>query len=382
MKRLLPFVASAIVLAGCGSSVHYDASVHGLGQPVGPAKPPSPTALRYSNPSNREFARHDVQKLLRIVVVPPAARHVAAVPKSAPSWFREELSHGLPGAAVAHRTWVVNQPLKQVVRYVRTHARPRPRPEVPFRKPTNRIGSRPSQDYLFHPVPGRSSSRWLNVAMLTLPSGTTVVTAQAGDEWIHAPPRSVELPGRVRRIDITSHYGQDRPSVRLHVRNAYEVGSIVAWVNGLGVKPGHVFCLGGYFGGSVVRLTFRGADGTVLAHGTLSDLGGSGRSGPCNPLSLTVNGKKAPPLIGSDLLLRIQQHLDVDLAPPLPRDVSSCLRERGWKVRAVARGLAARKDGTRRTITFHATGKVTTTGRRQAAISRCLGSSPHIGYLG
>jgi hypothetical protein len=385
-RLLLPLLVVALVVAGCGSASSFSAKAVG-GSPtfaVGPPRPPAPTAYRFSTASNREFARHDVQKLLRIVVVPRSARQVADVPKSAPAWFRGELSAHFEGSAIARRVWVVDQPLEQVVLFIRAHARPRPRPEVPFRKPANRIGSRPSQDYLFHPVPGRSWSRWLNIAMLALPNGSTVVVAQAGDSWLRPPPPSSVLSAKVKRIDISSRLGNARPNVLVHLRKAYDVGSIVAWMNGLGTATQRVTCLGWLRGGPVVTLTFRAADGHVLARARVADPGGSGLSGPCNPVSLSVNGAKAPPLIGADLLHRIEQHLGLDLAPPAPGDVVSCLsRHAGWTVPSAARSpLTVAKGGRRWTITFHSTGKLTTNRPAPPILARCLKSGPRIVILG
>jgi hypothetical protein len=383
MKRLLPFVAIAAVLAGCGSGVH-SASSRDHGPPVRAPKPPSPTSLRFSTASNREFARHDTQKLLATVVLPRSARQVAEVPKSAPSWYRTQYSGHFPGTAIARRIWVVHQPLKQVVRFVRAHARPRPRPLPPYRKPSGRIGSRPSHSYVFQPILGRSWSRWLNVSMLQLPGGATVVSAQAGDSWVRTPPRSTELTAAVKKIDIRSGYAKQRPSVLVHVRNPYEVGSIVAWMNGLGVAPGFT-CFADFWGrGPTVTFTFRAASGKVLARATAFGAG----PGPCSPLSLTVNGTKAPPLIGPYLFQTIEQHLDVDLSPPTPATVAVCLRARGWKVQTVLHGgssalgvpvpaeLTAAHDGHRWLITFHATGNVTTNGPHQGTIARCLRAGP------
>ena len=373
MKRFAAIAVLGLALTACGSSGHV------YSQGPGPhLVPPSPIAFRFSAGSNREFARRDVQKLIRDVVVPPSARRVPEVPKSAPSWFRGELSHDFRGTAFAHRVWVVDAPLKDVVRYVRMHARPRPRPAMNgFHRPTDRIGSRPSDYYEFRPVPGRTENRWLNVAMLALPSGGTVVTAQAGDQWINPPPASAEVPGTVRRIDVTSRYGSNAPRVRVHIRNRYDVGSVVSWLNGLGVAP-HVFCLGGQFGEPTVTLTFRDAHGAVIARATI----GNSPLDHCGALSLTVKGRKAPPLTADDLLLRVQQHLSLDLAPPTPSDVASCLRQGHWTVSTGNRRLTAHKNGSRVTLTFHLTGNVT--GRRHSppAVARCLRESPHIGYLG
>ncbi|HEY2354629.1 MAG TPA: hypothetical protein VGH79_07020 [Gaiellaceae bacterium] len=362
--------ATCVVLSACGSSLRGISSPPLILKPV----PPSPTALRFSTASNRAFARRDAEKLIRIAVVPPTARRVAAVPDSAPAWFRSEWSHhGFPGAAIVRRAWVIHEPLRDVVRFVRTHVPPRPRPEAPFRRPlsTHRIGSRPTDDYLFPPIPGRSSSRWANVTMLALPHGGTVISAQAGDTWIKPPPRSAEIPRTVRRIDITSRYYQRRPSVRVHVRDRYDVGSIVSWMNGLGVSPNYI-CFDGYFGRPTVTLTFRNAAGNVLARA--SEGGSAG--GPCGSLSLTVKGRKVRPLLVGDLLRMIDQHLNVDLAPPLPSTVAMCLDGDGWHVRRVAHGLLARKKAQSTTITFHSTGNVTTTGPPHPAITRCLRSRP------
>jgi hypothetical protein len=374
MKRLAAIAVLGLALTACGSSGQ---AIHGNGP--GPLKPvsPSPIAFRFSAAKNRAFAERDARKLLGIVVVPRGAHRVAAVPRSAPKWFREELSHNMSGAATVHRTWVIHQPLKRVVRFIRTHWRPVARPELPFNRWTNRIGSRPGDSYQFRAVPGRSSNRWLNVTELALPTGATVVTAQSGDQWIKPPPRNVELPRTIKTIDITGGYDVRRPVVRLHVRDRYDVGSIVSWVNGLGVSPNYI-CFGLY-SRPAVTLTFRDAAGKTVAR----VMEGGSAGGPCGSLSLTVKGRKAPPLITGDLLLRIDRLLDANLTPPPLRNVANCLRARGWHVRTTGRRkLVARQDGPPTTLVFHATGKVTRTGPLHMAVNRCLRISPGFGGFG
>ncbi|MGH3009303.1 MAG: hypothetical protein ACRDLM_07860 [Gaiellaceae bacterium] len=348
-----------------------------IGPFVAPIHPTSPTSLRFSTASNRQFARHDVQVLLRIVQLPSSARQVAKLPKDVPAW------PGVPpGSASAHRLWIVHEPLKKVVAYVQANARPRPRPEVPFRSKTNGVAFRATGQYEFPPTPGRSTSRWLYVAMTPLPGRATAVVAQAGDQWLHVSPRSAVLPTKVRRIDIRSSYGGRRANVLVHVHDRFEVARIVAWVNGLGVASSRVICLDQFVGGPGVTLTFRSAAGTVLARAEVSDPGGSGESGPCNPLQLTVGGRKAVPLIGADLLRRIQQDLQVDLAPPTTRVVTSCLRSHDFTTNMAKDGITARQGGSRWTITFHATGKVTANRAAPHALARCLRGRPPIVILG
>lgn len=99
---------------------------------------------------------------------------------------------------------------------------------------------------------------------------------------------------------------------------------------------------------------------------------------------MVVRGRKAPPLIGADLLRRLQQLLNVHLAPPLPRNVSVCLERHGWKVQSVTHNqmvdrvqdfppeLTAAKNGKRWTITFHYSGKVTFDKTAPRALERCV----------
>lgn len=351
--------------------------------------PPSPTALRFSTASNRRFAHEDVQNLVRILELPNGARLAAKVPRSAPLRFRSELAgtRYLPGIAATHRIWIVHEPLERVVRFVRAHAHPRPRPEARFRGQNNGIRLRhPIGSYWFPPVPGRSWGRWLNVDMIALSGGGTAVSAQAGDVWIHPPPRSALVPAGVKRIDVLSRIGNRSPNVLVHVRRPYDVGSIVSLVNGLGLADAeHLACAAVLFGGPTVTLSFRAANGKVLARATVPDTLGRGLSGPCNPLQLTVRGRTAQPLIGADLLLRIQRLLDVGLAPPLPRDVSDCLlRRHGWKTQTVNHNqmvdraqhfppeLTAAKNGRRWLLTFHDNGKVTLDKAAPPELEHCL----------
>jgi hypothetical protein len=192
----------------------------------------------------------------------------------------------------------------------------------------------------------------------------------------------------VKRIDIVSRSGSRSPNVLVHVRQPYEVGSIVALVNGLGLSNAeHINCLAAG-SGPTVTLRFRAASGQLIARANAPDSLGRGFSGPCNPLQVTAHGRAAPPLIGSDLLLRLQRLLNVDLAPPLPRGVSACLKRQRWKVQSVTHNqmidrvqhfpaaLTATKNGRRWMITFHATGKVTLDKAGPRELDHCLHAGP------
>lgn len=388
MKRAALLLVTGLVLAGCGSA-KYTTSLNGP-RGITHMRPVSPTSLRFSTASNRDFAHRDVKTLLRIVVLPPSARQVSRAPKDAPDRLRRDFSKPgvASGIAFAHRLWVVDEPVGQVLRYVRAHARPRPRPLAQFRSKTNGVAFRESAFYEFPQTPGRSTWRYLDVQMIPLRGGKTVVFAQAADQWIRLSPASAVLSSKVRRIDIRSSYGGRHANVLVHVRDRFEVARIVARVNGLGRTSARVLCLAQFVGGPSVTLTFRAADGAVLASAQVSDPGGSGESGPCNPLQLTVGARKAVPLIGADLVHWLQQDLQIDLAPVTPGGVRSCLAGGGWKVQSVAHNsmvakvqhfspeLTVARDGHRWLVTFHATGKVTTSPSAPRALARCIRNRP------
>jgi hypothetical protein len=378
MKRLIAIAVLGLALTACGSS----GRINLIRPEIVKLVPPSPAAFHFSTASNREFARRDIQKLLRIVVLPSSARRVASAPSGAPRWLRNNWGSrgGTPGAATARRLWVVRGRAANVQAFIRTHVHPRPRPEVPFRSRTSGIAFRNDGSYEFPPVPGRSWSRWLSVDITPLKGGSTAVLEQASEWWNRTVPHGEELGRTVKRIEIRSEYPGQRSSVLLHLRNAYAVASIVAWMNGLSGNASRIVCFGDFGGGPTVTLAFRSREGTVLARATVADI--AGRSGPCNPVSLTI-GKRSRPqyLIGADLLLRIQRLLGIDLAPITPPGLRTCLR--GWKVvRRSPNTRTVSHDGKRWTVTFPASGNVTVTGpRKPSALLRCVRSSPYlVGY--
>jgi hypothetical protein len=391
-------LATAALVAVTGCAASHRAVVSAPLPSLLHRTPPSPTALRFSAASNRRFAQEDAQKLIRIFVLPRGARLVGRVPRSAPPRFRNgaTATRFLPGIAVTRKIWIVHEPPGRVFRFLQAHAHPRPRPEVSVRGKNNGIRLRRRLGfYPFPPISGRSWERWLSIDMAALSSGRTVVVAQAAEAWIH-PSHSVLLTRAVKRIDILSRLGSQHPNVIVHIRRPYDVGSIVSLVNGLGLADAEpVVCAAVLFGGPTVTLRFRSASGELLARATVRDTLGAGRSEPCNPLQLTVRGRKAPLLIGADLLLRIQRTFGLDLAPPLPREVSACLsRQHGWKVRSVTPNelvdrvqrfppqLTAARKGRRWRITFHHTGKVTLDRAGPHALMRCLRPGPRYPFSG
>jgi hypothetical protein len=310
MRYVLALLTTAVLLAGCGWGTSSTPGPH-IGPRVAPIRPVSPTSLRHPTLSNKAYAYSDVRKLVGVVVLPPGARQVAELPAGSPRRLEDiARTRSMPGIAIARRIWIVHAPLDRVVRYFKSHVPLRPRPQAPFRAKNASLALKANGSYGFPPMDGQLWSRWLNVDTARLPGGRTVVVTQAGDAWVHTSPARELLPRGIKRIDFRLQFGKRTRHVV--VRNRFKVAQIVARVNAFGRADAEpITCLAVYRGGPYLTARFEAADGRKLARAAVVLWGG--RSGPCNPVELTIGGKTMPPLIGGDVgrLLRQEAGLGI-----------------------------------------------------------------------
>lgn len=153
--------------------------------------------------------------------------------------------------------------------------------------------------------------------MVALSSESTGVRVDAQNVWIvPRSPRS-KIPAGVRKIDIKSAYPSGAPIISRHIIDPGQLRKIIQWIDALEVvQPGTYSCP--RLSGPTVTFDFRGPSGAPLAQASVLYLHGT--SGPCNPIKLTLRGHTQTPLIGDDLLRRIERLLDIRLNPaPTPR---------------------------------------------------------------
>jgi hypothetical protein len=313
MKRVFLLLATAFVLLGCDSPL-FPSPSNSVRSSVVHVLPAAPTSLRHSTRSNKAFARADVRRLVRLVVLPPGGRQVAELPPGSPRRLEDiARTRSIPGIALARRIWIVDAPLQSVVHYVESHVPLRPRPQVPFRAKNASLALKANGSYGFPPVAGSSWSRWLNVDTGLLPGGRTVVVTQAGDGWIHTSPARELLPRGIKRIDLRLLTGERTRHVI--VRDRFEVARIVARVNAFGLADAErIACADVFRGGPYLTVRFEGADGRQLARAGV--LLFRGESGPCNPVELTIGEKTMPPLIGADVGRLLRQEAALGAGGP------------------------------------------------------------------
>jgi hypothetical protein len=177
-----------------------------------------------------------------------------------------------------HRFWSVRKPLAAVAAFVRTH------------RPSGLGGSGATYGsnvphYLmwsFSSPPGR----YLDVTAVALP-GRTVLRADALVSWIYPRSVSERIPPATREIVVRS------PGLSTRVTDPAKVAEIRRWFDALPVSPPGVAIACPLQVAPRITLSFRGAEGTRLAHATVPDT----RAWLCDPIGFTIGGRTERPLI-------------------------------------------------------------------------------------
>jgi hypothetical protein len=121
------------------------------------------------------------------------------------------------------------------------------------------------------------------------------------------------VPNGARLVHVASRDVGEQPPVAVTVTASAKVRRIVGWIDRMRPVPsGSYNCPAMIAIEPIIRLTFRAhPKGPVLARASEIDYGYG--SFPCNPLTLTVPGRKPQSLIGGRFLERLQRLLGINL---------------------------------------------------------------------
>jgi hypothetical protein len=238
--------------------------------------------------ANERAAKRDAASLLRLASVPAGSRRVTTAGAAAST----------PGATALvdrHLTWKVRLSLDSVDAFETAH-RPKGSRQTEEGTGSDRSGIT-SKDLTFSfPQRAGISSRELLVEMTRLSDGWTEIRVDAHDVWVVARPSYEKVPAGVRQIDVGSH----------RVTAAAKVARIIRWFDALPIaQPGAFSCM--LLRGPLETISFLNGKGVVLARASV--LYNRGVSGPCNPISFSVGGRKEQPLFGGRFLLRVNRLL-------------------------------------------------------------------------
>lgn len=290
----VPGLFAAVALAGGGRAIDWTSV--------------APLSAAARERANRQAAGRDAAALLTRVVLPAGATRSA----TEPAGDRHGLSGPAPfGAGTKHVDrfgwWTVAEPLDAVDAFVSAH--------VPRGGHLNSYGSggRPpsaSVTYSFPPVGRVLGTRSLVVSMVALPGGETGLRVDAEVQWIVPRPTAERIPRSVRVLEVSVGPPGRSPSTRVIVVNRAKVWRIASQINGLRtVQPGVWSCPAEILGAPVVTFTFRrDLGGPVVARA--SELAAATEpTTPCDPMTLSIGGRRWTPLLGGAGVVRSAQRL-------------------------------------------------------------------------
>lgn len=268
--------------------------------------------------ANKRAARQDVAKLLQRLRLPTGATSSPTEPAGDGGHLKPMPSLNVTSARVdAHDWWLVPAGTDSVLAYLKANASVGSKLDgsggLYMRgKPIDQ-----TLDFAWPAVRGVLGERELSVTVMELGDGRTGVLAQAQSDWIVARSRSERIPATVHAIDLSIAVLNGPTTVALTVTNAAEVRSLVWMLNAMPVVQPAVYLCPALIenGARVITFSFRAsAAGPLLARATYvayPDLAYD--SGPCNAIDLTIAGRGQKPLLGGDVLRRVQRLIGVRL---------------------------------------------------------------------
>ena len=290
----LPGLLAAVALAGPGKAIDWTSV--------------APLSAAARERANREAAGRDAARLLARIVMPagtvrsagePAGDgHALSSPPSFPAGTRQ---------VDRHAWWTVGEPIAAVRNFLRAH--------VPSGGHLSGFGggSPPVVVYLtfsFPPMGRVLGIRSLTVTLRAVSGTTTALRADGQVQWIVPRPSAERIPRSVRVLDVAVGPAGEAPSTRATVVNRPKVSRIAALINGLEItQPGAWSCPSWPADAPMVTFTFRRAlDGPVVARAT--ELAAATEpTTPCDPMTLTIEGRRWHPLLGGAAVVRTAQRL-------------------------------------------------------------------------
>lgn len=267
--------------------------------PVAAASASRPTSAG----NKRRASERNAARLLRRVALPAGAHRLSREPSGDGGLLKK--SDSLPSGPLVdrHRFWLMPEPFAQVSQFVHSRLPHGAKlsgtgtgsgPQVPANK---------SFTFSFPALPGRISSRALEVVLVALPHHWTGVRADAQDVWLVPRPASEKVPAAVRVIDVQSRKGHIR------VTSAAKVRRLVRLFDSLPiVQPGGIYgCPPDTIRRPPLTLRFLSVQGALLARASVP---GSFSSGSCAPIKFWIEGRREKPLSGQ-IYGRIERVLGV-----------------------------------------------------------------------
>ena len=241
--------------------------------------------------ANRTAARSEASRILSLIQLPPGVTSSTTEPAGDRGVLAQPgYDEATPNLADAPAWWTTAPSPGAVLAYVRAH---RPKGASSF---STMSGSGPNgtsaEIFMLPPVPGVLRERVASVMVVQLAGGRTGVRTDGEAVWLTPRPAWEQIPSTVRSITFTAQgstaSGRGGRVSAPRTLAGGVVRRVVGFINALDlVQPGAVACPMGR--NELLRLTFRAADGSVLARAVEHPTG-------CASVTLSVGGRTGPAL--------------------------------------------------------------------------------------
>jgi hypothetical protein len=258
-------------------------------------------------------AKADVQRLLASVTLPGGAQPAAGEPAGDRGYLKPAPGLSLsPDAIDVYAFWRVPGSPTATLDYVQNH------PPAGARLLSSRVNSDRNgpQAYTLSlgwpPVGGALGNRQVNVTTASLGDDLTGVLVQAESVFREDRPTWERVPSGIRLITIAAGPLSGAPTVR-SVAGAGRVRRLIRLFDGLPVAQPVAVACPVLLAQNAQRYSFgfwrgRTPQGRPAAAASYVAYAGPGQaSGPCNAVSFSVGRRSGPPLIGGELLQRVDR---------------------------------------------------------------------------
>lgn len=262
------------------------------------------------------LARDVARSLLGAIRVPSDAHPVGSVPGSSPI-SSVPARAATPNLVDVHRIWRVPGSPHEVLAIIR-HSHPGGLTINGGGSAGEHAPGEREHEYLWYvtfqarPQPGLGSEQ-LAISTIAAPGGGTLLRADAEVVWLSQRPAAEHVPAGVSSIVVTRGPTYRQMTLHRTIGAAGSVRRIVAAIDRLPiVQPGTWMCPEEPIG-PVVRLSFRGHTGRVLAKAAQA---AGDEVGNCSPMYFTVEGREEKLLAkGASVIAIVSQTLGVGLLP-------------------------------------------------------------------
>jgi hypothetical protein len=304
-------MATAALLAALLTGVLAATAGAGPTAPLPPGWHAYPPPVGARERVNRRAAARDAARLLTRVVLPPGATPSAREPAGDGGLLAR------PGDRPAevklldrHSWWRVPGPLATVSAFVKANA---PAGASLLGSGISGGTSEPaggSEDFGWPPIGHMLGTRMLVIGLVALSRDETGLRVDAEVQWIVPRPVAEQIPRQVRVMNVTVGRPGAEPSTSIMVINRSKVNRIVTMIDDLQiVQPEAINCPAEPAAPPGVTFTFTATVGGPVLALAAEPAGAVEPTTPCDPMTLTIQGRPQIPLLGGAAVVAEAQRL-------------------------------------------------------------------------